>query len=86
MPMSKDAHGMRIYAVMLHFVTSCMSCPWNASVCRDAARGSYLEYLRYAHEHGCPWDENTFKSAEDGGYADCIRYLQEHGCPISRQC
>ena len=34
-------------------------CPWDARICRYAAKGGHLEVLQWARANGAPWDKWT---------------------------
>lgn len=56
-------------------------CPWDESVCKEAADFGNLKCLKYLHENGCPWNEKTCEAAMQHGYLDCLTYAHENGCP-----
>lgn len=56
-------------------------CPWNETVCSNAARGGHLDVLCWAGESGCLWNRNTCAYAAWGGHLHVLRWAWEHDCP-----
>ena len=52
--------------------------------CSAAARGGYLEELRWAREHDCPWKVYTCEFAASHGHLEVLRWARAHGCPWSK--
>jgi hypothetical protein len=46
-----------------------------------AAKGGFLEVLRWARQNGCPWDEWTCTRAAEGGFLEMLQWAHENGCP-----
>ena len=48
--------------------------------CIEAAKGGYLDCLKYACEHNYYWDNFTCAEAADHGHLGCLKYAHENGC------
>jgi hypothetical protein len=46
-----------------------------------AARGGYLEVLKWMRSSGCPWDTMICPYAAYGGQLDVLQWAREHHCP-----
>jgi len=44
-----------------------------------AAKGGYLDVLKWAREDQCPWDLDTLAYAARGGYFDMLKQARENG-------
>jgi hypothetical protein len=56
--------------------------PWDVTSCTGAARGGYLNVLRYLHEQGCPYNGVVAcNAAARGGHIDTLRYMHERDWP-----
>lgn len=45
-----------------------------------AARGGYLDVVKFFHQIGCPWDNFTCEAAAENGHLDILKYAHENGC------
>ena len=45
-----------------------LGCPWDGSVCANAAAGGHLHVLQWLREKGCPWHKDTPAWAELNGH------------------
>lgn len=54
---------------------------WNENTCASAAKGGYLDCLRYAYQHGCLLNSDVCAYAAANGHLDCLQYARERGCP-----
>lgn len=59
-------------------------CPWDCPLdkesCANAAKGGYIECLRWLHMIDCPWDQTTCANAAKGGHLECLQFAHENGC------
>jgi hypothetical protein len=53
---------------------------WTWKTTANAAKGGYLECLRYAYTNGCKWNFWTTAWAAGEGNLKCLIYAHEHGC------
>jgi hypothetical protein len=54
-------------------------CPWNESTCTDAARGGYLEVLKWARENNCPWNDQVCIQAVNRKRLEVLKWAKENG-------
>ena len=60
-------------------------CPWDSSVCYQAALNGHLEVLRWARSQGCPWNENAPCAAAMNGHLKTLVWLIQEGCPYDKE-
>ncbi|KAL6048340.1 Ankyrin repeat domain-containing protein [Balamuthia mandrillaris] len=56
-------------------------CPWDGSLCKNAARNGHLVVLKRLREQDCPWDERTCNAAAKMGHLEVLQWARENGCP-----
>ncbi len=49
-------------------------CPWDASVCAEAAKQGNLKTLDWLHFKWCPWNDEVYRKAAEHGHIKCLRY------------
>ena len=59
-------------------------CPWDETVCEDAAEFGHLELLRWARTRKCKWDDRTTLACAYGGHLDILKWARGRGCPWHR--
>ena len=59
------------------------SCPWDETVCSEAARGGHLEVLKWARAAGCAWDHLTCWWAARNGHEEVLHWARAHGCTLT---
>ena len=47
-----------------------------------AAKGNYLEMLKYLRREGCTFDQGTAAIAARWGHLSVLRWLRSEGCPL----
>ena len=57
-------------------------CPWDASVCAQAAAGGQLDALRWCRQRRCPWDHTTCLLAAQAGQLELLQWARKKGCPF----
>ena len=53
-------------------------CPWDEETCAKAAKGGYLEVLKWARERV---PGNGRAVGDDGGHLEVLKWARENGCP-----
>lgn len=60
-------------------------CPWNADVCKTAAKYGHLEVLKWLRSKGCPWNYRTIQYAIHEGHPDIAEWARQNGCPTTKE-
>ena len=63
---------------MLRYARFTLGCPWDGSVCANAAAAGHLHVLGWLREEGCPWDKETSDWAVYD--LEMLRWVRENGC------
>ena len=50
-------------------------------ICEYAARGGFLETLKWLRASGCEWFSGACAAAAEGGHLDVLKWLRANGCP-----
>ena len=69
---------------VLRFVRRAYGCPWDGSVCANAASAGHLHVLQWLRENCCPWDKMTTAWAELNGHAAVLEWAVANGCDHSK--
>ena len=70
---------------MLRYARLTLGCPWDGSVCANAAAAGHLSVLQWLRKHGCPWDKFTVAWSELNGHTAVKEWAIEHGCEHSSE-
>ena len=57
--------------------------PFDANMCRLAAKQGSDHIVQFLHIYGCPWSVTTTRDAAAGGHIDALKYAAERGCPVA---
>ena len=57
--------------------------PFDAEMCRQAAKQGSDHIVKFLHIYGCPWTVATTRDAAAGGHIDALKYAAERGCPVA---
>jgi hypothetical protein len=79
-PVLTDSETIYSLSYGLDFIKRLWPIVNKKQIINNAAKGGYLEVLKWAKEQGCDWDSYTCAYAAAGGHLETLVWAREHGC------